>query len=109
MDERSFPAPWHFEEIPEGYRVLDANDRVLAYVVASDQPAEDRHTRPRVHHRMCRMDRAGSCFIPLPEGAQNTVDPRGFRIVGTVSFLTSDDAAFMTGQTLNVDGGRVRS
>jgi NAD(P)-dependent dehydrogenase (short-subunit alcohol dehydrogenase family) len=26
-----------------------------------------------------------------------------------VSFLTSDDAAFMTGQTLNVDGGRVRS
>jgi NAD(P)-dependent dehydrogenase (short-subunit alcohol dehydrogenase family) len=29
--------------------------------------------------------------------------------VGTVSFLTSDDAAFITGQTLNVDGGRVRS
>jgi NAD(P)-dependent dehydrogenase (short-subunit alcohol dehydrogenase family) len=30
-------------------------------------------------------------------------------LVGTVSYLTSDDAAFMTGQTLNVDGGRVRS
>ena len=30
-------------------------------------------------------------------------------LVGTVSFLTSDDAAFLTGQTLNVDGGRVRS
>src|ERR1051325_3334078 len=30
-------------------------------------------------------------------------------LVGGVSFLTSDDAAFMTGQTLNVDGGRVRS
>ena len=29
-------------------------------------------------------------------------------LVGTVSFLTSDDAAFITGQTLNVDGGRVR-
>jgi NAD(P)-dependent dehydrogenase (short-subunit alcohol dehydrogenase family) len=28
--------------------------------------------------------------------------------VGALSFLTSDDAAFMTGQTLNVDGGRVR-
>jgi NAD(P)-dependent dehydrogenase (short-subunit alcohol dehydrogenase family) len=30
-------------------------------------------------------------------------------LVGTVSFLTSDDAGFMTRQTLNVDGGRVRS
>jgi NAD(P)-dependent dehydrogenase (short-subunit alcohol dehydrogenase family) len=30
-------------------------------------------------------------------------------LVGTVSYLTSDDAAFVTGQTLNVDGGRVRS
>ena len=29
-------------------------------------------------------------------------------LVGTISFLTSDDAAFITGQTLNVDGGRVR-
>ena len=30
-------------------------------------------------------------------------------LAGTVSYLTSDDAAFITGQTLNVDGGRVRS
>ena len=30
-------------------------------------------------------------------------------LLGVLSFLTSDDAAFMTGQTLNVDGGRVRS
>jgi NAD(P)-dependent dehydrogenase (short-subunit alcohol dehydrogenase family) len=30
-------------------------------------------------------------------------------LVGTMSFLTSDDAAFITGQTINVDGGRVRS
>jgi NAD(P)-dependent dehydrogenase (short-subunit alcohol dehydrogenase family) len=30
-------------------------------------------------------------------------------LAGTVSFLTSDDAGFITGQTRNVDGGRVRS
>jgi NAD(P)-dependent dehydrogenase (short-subunit alcohol dehydrogenase family) len=30
-------------------------------------------------------------------------------LVGTASFLTSDDAAFITGQTINVDGGRNRS
>ena len=30
-------------------------------------------------------------------------------LAGTISYLTSDDAAFITGQTLNVDGGRVRS
>jgi NAD(P)-dependent dehydrogenase (short-subunit alcohol dehydrogenase family) len=30
-------------------------------------------------------------------------------LVGVLSFLTSDDAAFITGQTFNVDGGRVRS
>jgi hypothetical protein len=41
MDERSFPAPWRLEEILEGYRILDANDCVLAYVVARDQRAED--------------------------------------------------------------------
>ncbi len=28
-------------------------------------------------------------------------------LAGTVSYLTSDDAAFITGQTLSVDGGRV--
>jgi len=32
---RIFPRPWRFEEFPEGYRVLDANGCVLAYVVAN--------------------------------------------------------------------------
>jgi hypothetical protein len=39
MHERSFPAPWRLEAIPEGYRVIDANDVVLAYVVAQDPSA----------------------------------------------------------------------
>jgi 3-oxoacyl-[acyl-carrier protein] reductase/(S)-1-phenylethanol dehydrogenase len=30
-------------------------------------------------------------------------------LTGTISFLASDDAAFVTGQTLYVDGGLVRS
>ena len=30
-------------------------------------------------------------------------------IVGTLSFLCSDDAAFVTGQTIYVNGGLVRS
>ena len=30
-------------------------------------------------------------------------------LVGTVSFLTSDDAAFITGQTIMVGGGVVMS
>lgn len=40
-NERTFPAPWSFDQIPQGYRVLDANHRVLAYVVTGDQtPSE---------------------------------------------------------------------
>jgi NAD(P)-dependent dehydrogenase (short-subunit alcohol dehydrogenase family) len=54
-----------------------------------------------------------------------TADPRAFEavaasqaisrtqlpadLVGALSFLVSDDAAFLTGQTLVVDGGRVRA
>jgi NAD(P)-dependent dehydrogenase (short-subunit alcohol dehydrogenase family) len=34
---------------------------------------------------------------------------KGPSLHAALSFLTSDDAAFMTGQTLNVDGGQARS
>jgi NAD(P)-dependent dehydrogenase (short-subunit alcohol dehydrogenase family) len=44
---------------------------------------------------------ARSQAIPRPEVPDD--------LVGTVSFLTSDDAAFITGQTISVDGGRVRN
>jgi hypothetical protein len=40
-DERTFPGPWSVNQIPQGYRVLDANHRVLAYVVTSDQSTKD--------------------------------------------------------------------
>jgi hypothetical protein len=36
-DERAFPGPWSIDQIPQGYRVFDANRRVLAYVVTGDQ------------------------------------------------------------------------
>ena len=44
--ERTFPGPWTFDEIPQGYRVLDADNRVLAYVLASTQIQEDRSKEP---------------------------------------------------------------
>ena len=34
--ERTFPGPWSVNQILQGYRVLDANHRVLVYVVTSD-------------------------------------------------------------------------
>ena len=36
-------------------------------------------------------------------------DGRVAVVTGTVSFLASDDAAFITGQTFYVDGGLVRA
>ena len=32
MTSRRFPAPWQVEQIPGGYKVLDANGQALAYV-----------------------------------------------------------------------------
>jgi NAD(P)-dependent dehydrogenase (short-subunit alcohol dehydrogenase family) len=54
------------------------------------------------HHDKLRLSRAGrTASGKRPELPAD--------LVGTVSFLTSDGAAFITGQTLNVDGGRIRS
>jgi NAD(P)-dependent dehydrogenase (short-subunit alcohol dehydrogenase family) len=43
---------------------------------------------------------AGAQSIKRPEQPED--------LVGAIAFLTSDDAAFITGQTLYVDGGKVR-
>jgi hypothetical protein len=32
MTSRRFPAPWQVEQIPGGYKVLDATGQALAYV-----------------------------------------------------------------------------
>jgi hypothetical protein len=37
---RQFPAPWQVEQIPGGYKVLDANDQALVYVYARETPQQ---------------------------------------------------------------------
>jgi hypothetical protein len=36
MKSRRFPAPWTVEQIPGGYKVLDASGQALAYIYARD-------------------------------------------------------------------------
>jgi hypothetical protein len=40
MPSRRFPAPWHVEQIPGGFKVLDASGQALAYVYARETKAE---------------------------------------------------------------------
>jgi len=40
MTSRRFPAPWTVEQIPGGYKVLDASGQALAYVYARETKAE---------------------------------------------------------------------
>jgi hypothetical protein len=37
---RRFPAPWSVEQIPGGYKVLDASGQALAYVYARETKAQ---------------------------------------------------------------------
>jgi hypothetical protein len=42
MTERNFPAPWRFEQVENGYCILDANNHVLAFVYADEsRPAHE--------------------------------------------------------------------
>ncbi len=36
MTLRRFPAPWQIEQIPGGYKVLDASGQSLAYIYARE-------------------------------------------------------------------------
>ena len=39
---RRFPAPWTVEEIPGGFKVLDATGQALAYVYARESDSDAR-------------------------------------------------------------------
>ncbi len=39
MTTRRFPAPWQVEQIPGGYKGLDASGQALAYIYARDRKA----------------------------------------------------------------------
>jgi hypothetical protein len=40
MTSRLFPPPWQVEQIPGGYKVLDANGQALVYVYARETSNE---------------------------------------------------------------------
>ncbi len=40
MTSRRFPAPWSVEQIPGGYKVIDASGQALAYICARDTKAQ---------------------------------------------------------------------
>ena len=40
MTARRFPPPWQVEQIPGGFKVLDANGQALVYVYARETRAE---------------------------------------------------------------------
>jgi len=40
MTTRRFPPPWRVEQIPGGFKVLDANGQALVYVYARETRAE---------------------------------------------------------------------
>jgi hypothetical protein len=50
MTQRSFPLPWTVEQMPGGYKVLDANGRSLAYVYGRETKANaDTPMHPLAH------------------------------------------------------------
>jgi len=40
MTSRRFPPPWRIEQIPGGFKILDANGQALVYVYARETRAE---------------------------------------------------------------------
>jgi len=42
---RRFPPPWHVEQIPGGYKVLDASGQALVYVYARETLQDAQHAK----------------------------------------------------------------
>ena len=40
---RRFPPPWEIEQIPDGYRVLDASSQALVYIYARETGQQADH------------------------------------------------------------------
>ncbi len=40
MTTRRFPPPWRVEQVPGGFKVVDANEQALAYVYLRKTPAD---------------------------------------------------------------------
>jgi NAD(P)-dependent dehydrogenase (short-subunit alcohol dehydrogenase family) len=64
-------------------------------------------TLVRTHTTESTLEPGFFDFIAQLQSIKRTSVPQDY--AGVVSFLTSDDAAFMTGQTLVVDGGWICS
>jgi NAD(P)-dependent dehydrogenase (short-subunit alcohol dehydrogenase family) len=71
-------------------------DRINVNALAPGFTLSENVARDAAHVQMGERSKAGRAMLR---------DEKPEDLVGTVSFLASDDAAFMTGQTLVVDGG----
>ena len=74
-----------------------------------DRARAHAHARRHGARPARRRDRHGDDRSRSPPRAGDPARQVPADIVGTLSFLCSDDAAFITGQTLYVNGGLVRS
>jgi NAD(P)-dependent dehydrogenase (short-subunit alcohol dehydrogenase family) len=98
--------------------VQEAGREGVAFDCDVSSPEQVKQLAANVQQRFGRCDILVNCagVATMEEEFQRTANMQAIKrpevpadLVGTISFLTSDDAAFITGQMINVDGGRNRS